>query len=184
MPRREKADAASQAFGVHVRRVREEKGLTIEEVAGRISTRSRRNGKPVPMDAKSLGEVERGWYSLPDHRTGQEDRRSAGRVARDSRSGSLTILFFSRKLREFLIPWSRTGCSSPPRCAGFSPSPEPGSTRQPPTGESRRFGSVDPKVRCASCARTSSNGYRKHARGVDPRPEQIRLGVLTPAQES
>jgi transcriptional regulator with XRE-family HTH domain len=63
MPRREKADAASQAFGVHVRRVREEKGLTIEEVAGRISTRSRRNGKPVPMDAKSLGEVERGWYS-------------------------------------------------------------------------------------------------------------------------
>lgn len=63
MPRRQKADAASQAFGQNVRRVREEKGLTMEEVAGRISTRSRGNGKPVPMDAKSLGEVERGWYS-------------------------------------------------------------------------------------------------------------------------
>lgn len=63
MPRRQKADAASQAFGQNVRRVREEKELTIEEVAGRISTRSRSNGKPVPMDAKSLGEVERGWYS-------------------------------------------------------------------------------------------------------------------------
>jgi DNA-binding XRE family transcriptional regulator len=43
--------------------MREEKELTIEEVAGRISTRSRSNGKAVPMDAKSLGEVERGWYS-------------------------------------------------------------------------------------------------------------------------
>jgi transcriptional regulator with XRE-family HTH domain len=63
VPRRQKADAASQAFGQNVRGVREEKGLTMEEVAGRISTRSRSNGKPVPMDAKSLGEVERGWYS-------------------------------------------------------------------------------------------------------------------------
>jgi transcriptional regulator with XRE-family HTH domain len=63
VPRRQKADSASQAFGKNVRRVREEQGLTIEEVAGRISTRSRSNGKPVPMDAKSLGEVERGWYS-------------------------------------------------------------------------------------------------------------------------
>jgi transcriptional regulator with XRE-family HTH domain len=64
MPRRQKADSASQAFGKNVRQVREEKGLSIEEVAGRITTRSRAKlPKPVPMDAKSLGEIERGWYS-------------------------------------------------------------------------------------------------------------------------
>lgn len=63
MPRRQKADAASQAFGQNVRRVREEKKLTIEAVAGRIMTRGRSGDEEVPMDAKSLGEVERGWYS-------------------------------------------------------------------------------------------------------------------------
>lgn len=63
MPRRQKADAASQAFGKNVRRVREEKGLTIEMVAGRIVTRGRGKDEEVPMDAKSLGEIERGWYS-------------------------------------------------------------------------------------------------------------------------
>lgn len=63
MPRRQKADPASQAFGQNVRRVREEKELTIETVAGRIMTRGRGDSEEVPMDAKSLGEVERGWYS-------------------------------------------------------------------------------------------------------------------------
>jgi len=63
VPRRQKADAASRAFGANVRRVREEQELSIEAVAGKITTRGRADGKPVPMDAKSLGEVERGWYS-------------------------------------------------------------------------------------------------------------------------
>jgi transcriptional regulator with XRE-family HTH domain len=63
VPRRKEADTASVAFGQNVRRVREAKELTLEEVAGRITTRSRTTGKPVPMDPKSLGEVERGWYS-------------------------------------------------------------------------------------------------------------------------
>jgi transcriptional regulator with XRE-family HTH domain len=63
VPRRQKADAASQAFGKNVRRVREEQNLSIEALAGKIMTRGRTDGKPVPMDAKSLGEVERGWYS-------------------------------------------------------------------------------------------------------------------------
>lgn len=62
MPRRQKADTTSQAFGQNVRRVRDEKELTLEEVAGRIMTRGR-TGKSVPMDPKSLGEIERGWYS-------------------------------------------------------------------------------------------------------------------------
>ena len=63
MPRRQRADAASQAFGQNVRKVREEKKLTLEEVAGRIMTRSRTTGKSVPMDPKTLGEIERGWFS-------------------------------------------------------------------------------------------------------------------------
>lgn len=63
MPRRQKADAASQAFGKNVRRIREEQELSIEALAGKIMTRGRADRKPVPMDAKSLGEVERGWYS-------------------------------------------------------------------------------------------------------------------------
>lgn len=37
--------------------------MSIEALAGKIMTRSRTDGMPVPMDAKSLGEVERGWYS-------------------------------------------------------------------------------------------------------------------------
>jgi transcriptional regulator with XRE-family HTH domain len=37
--------------------------MSIEALAGKIMTRGRTDGKPVPMDAKSLGEVERGWYS-------------------------------------------------------------------------------------------------------------------------
>lgn len=63
MPRRDKADATSQAFGKNVRRIRKEQKLSIEALAGKITTRSRADGKQVPMDAKSLGEIERGWYS-------------------------------------------------------------------------------------------------------------------------
>jgi transcriptional regulator with XRE-family HTH domain len=63
MPRRRKADAASQAFGAKVRQIRDERGWTLEDLAGQITTRSRTSGKQVPMDAKSLGEIERGWYS-------------------------------------------------------------------------------------------------------------------------
>lgn len=53
MPRRTKADPVSQAFGEAVRRVRDQRGETLEVVAGRIAR----------LDAKYLGEIERGWHS-------------------------------------------------------------------------------------------------------------------------
>ena len=54
MPRRAKADATARAFGQAARRIRQERGETLDEVAGRISR----------MDSKYLGEVERGWHSV------------------------------------------------------------------------------------------------------------------------
>lgn len=53
MPRRTKADPIAQAFGESVRRVRDERGETLEVVAGRIAN----------LDSKYLGEIERGWHS-------------------------------------------------------------------------------------------------------------------------
>jgi transcriptional regulator with XRE-family HTH domain len=53
MPRRTRADPVSRAFGEAVRKARQERGETLEAVSGRIRT----------MDAKYLGEIERGWHS-------------------------------------------------------------------------------------------------------------------------
>jgi transcriptional regulator with XRE-family HTH domain len=53
VPRRTKADPVAQAFGAAIRRVRLERQETLEEVAGRIPR----------LDAKYLGELERGWHA-------------------------------------------------------------------------------------------------------------------------
>lgn len=53
MPRRTQADPVSRTFGESIRRVRQERGETLEQVAHRIDR----------MDAKYLGELERGWHS-------------------------------------------------------------------------------------------------------------------------
>ena len=53
MPRRTRADAAAVAFGAAVRQARTERGETLEDVARRLGR----------MDAKYLGEIERGWHS-------------------------------------------------------------------------------------------------------------------------
>ena len=53
MPRRTKADPTAQEFGRAVREVRQARGETLEQVALRLQR----------MDAKYLGEIERGWHS-------------------------------------------------------------------------------------------------------------------------
>ena len=53
MPRRTKADPVAQAFGAAVRRTRHERAETLEEVARRLQR----------IDAKYLGEIERGWHA-------------------------------------------------------------------------------------------------------------------------
>lgn len=53
MPRRVLADPIARAFGEAVRRRRNARGETLEEVARRIPR----------MDAKYLGELERGWHA-------------------------------------------------------------------------------------------------------------------------
>ena len=53
MPRRKVADPTAQAFGAAVRDVRQRRGETLEDVARRLGR----------MDAKYLGEIERGWHS-------------------------------------------------------------------------------------------------------------------------
>lgn len=53
MPRRTAADPVAQAFGAAVRRRRQERGETLDEVARRIPR----------MDSKYLGELERGWHA-------------------------------------------------------------------------------------------------------------------------
>jgi transcriptional regulator with XRE-family HTH domain len=53
VPRRTRADPTAQAFGAAVRQVRQNRSETLEEVARRIDR----------MDAKYLGEIERGWHS-------------------------------------------------------------------------------------------------------------------------
>ena len=53
VPRRAKADPVAQRFGQAIRTAREEREETLEDVARRIPT----------MDAKYLGEIERGWHA-------------------------------------------------------------------------------------------------------------------------
>jgi XRE family transcriptional regulator, regulator of sulfur utilization len=53
LPRRARADDVAQAFGAAVRRAREKRDETLEDVARRLG----------PMNAKYLGEIERGWHS-------------------------------------------------------------------------------------------------------------------------
>lgn len=62
VPRRTTRDPIAYAFGQAVKRVREDKGETLETVAGRIKRRGR-DGNPTRMDAKYLLSLEGGWHS-------------------------------------------------------------------------------------------------------------------------
>jgi ribosome-binding protein aMBF1 (putative translation factor) len=53
VPRRTAADPVARQFGVAVRDTRKHRKETLEEVAHRIAR----------MDAKYLGEIERGWHA-------------------------------------------------------------------------------------------------------------------------
>jgi len=53
VPRRARADPVARAFGEAVRQRRAARGETLEQVARRIPR----------MDAKYLGELERGWHA-------------------------------------------------------------------------------------------------------------------------
>jgi ribosome-binding protein aMBF1 (putative translation factor) len=53
VPRRSAADPVSRRFGVRVREARKQRDETLEQVAHRIAR----------MDAKYLGEIERGWHA-------------------------------------------------------------------------------------------------------------------------
>jgi transcriptional regulator with XRE-family HTH domain len=53
LPRRTRADPLSRKLGEAIRETRERHGETLDQVAHRIPQ----------MDAKYLGEIERGWHS-------------------------------------------------------------------------------------------------------------------------
>ena len=53
VPRRTQADPIAKAFGARVREIRQQRGETLPDVAGRIPR----------MDPKYLGEIERGWHA-------------------------------------------------------------------------------------------------------------------------
>jgi transcriptional regulator with XRE-family HTH domain len=53
VPRRTRADPVSRQLGEAIREAREGRGETLDQVAHRIPR----------MDAKYLGEIERGWHS-------------------------------------------------------------------------------------------------------------------------
>lgn len=53
VPRRSTADPVAQQFGARVREARKQRSETLEQVAHRITR----------MDAKYLGEIERGWHA-------------------------------------------------------------------------------------------------------------------------
>jgi transcriptional regulator with XRE-family HTH domain len=53
VPRRSAADPVAQRFGAAVREARKQRHETLEQVAHRIAS----------MDAKYLGEIERGWHA-------------------------------------------------------------------------------------------------------------------------
>lgn len=65
MPRRvklEEREPAAVALGAAIRRVRTERGESLEAVADRIP-RIGRNGEDRTMDGRYLGEIERGFHS-------------------------------------------------------------------------------------------------------------------------
>jgi transcriptional regulator with XRE-family HTH domain len=53
VPRRTAADPIAHAFGSAVRRTREARGETLEDVAGRVAR----------LDPRYLGELELGWHA-------------------------------------------------------------------------------------------------------------------------
>jgi transcriptional regulator with XRE-family HTH domain len=53
VPRRGLADPVAQRFGAAIRTARTDHGETLDQVANRIKN----------MDAKYLGEIERGWHA-------------------------------------------------------------------------------------------------------------------------
>jgi transcriptional regulator with XRE-family HTH domain len=53
VPRRTAADPIAQRFGAAIREVRTRREETLEQVSNRIDR----------MDAKYLGEIERGWHA-------------------------------------------------------------------------------------------------------------------------
>ena len=53
MPRRTVADPVARQFGAAVREARRQRDETLEQVSHRIAR----------MDAKYLGEIERGWHA-------------------------------------------------------------------------------------------------------------------------
>ena len=53
VPRRTVADPIARQFGAAVREARGQRGETLEQVSHRIAR----------MDAKYLGEIERGWHA-------------------------------------------------------------------------------------------------------------------------
>jgi ribosome-binding protein aMBF1 (putative translation factor) len=53
VPRRTVADPVARQFGAAVREARKQRGKTLEQVSHRIAR----------MDAKYLGEIERGWHA-------------------------------------------------------------------------------------------------------------------------
>jgi ribosome-binding protein aMBF1 (putative translation factor) len=53
VPRRTVADPVTRQFGAAVREARRQRGETLEQVSHRIAR----------MDAKYLGEIERGWHA-------------------------------------------------------------------------------------------------------------------------
>jgi transcriptional regulator with XRE-family HTH domain len=53
VPRRSAADPIAQRFGAAIRKVRTQREETLEQVSNRIDR----------MDAKYLGEIERGWHA-------------------------------------------------------------------------------------------------------------------------
>ena len=61
MPRRTVADPVAKAFGDAVRRAREARKETLEDVAARIPADGR--GERTTMDPRYLGEIELGWHA-------------------------------------------------------------------------------------------------------------------------
>ena len=61
MPRRTVADPVAQAFGDAVRKAREARDETLEDVAARVPSDGR--GTRTTMDPRYLGEIELGWHA-------------------------------------------------------------------------------------------------------------------------
>jgi len=61
MPRRTVADPVAQAFGEAVRKARNARDETLEDVAARIQSDNR--DKRTTMDPRYLGEIELGWHA-------------------------------------------------------------------------------------------------------------------------